>query len=153
MSRYSRALRGGDVGRTFGQRERRDLDAGIAGLANGLAGVGERPLSKASLQMEWRKYHELSVYKQPPTPSVNVALPYSRNPPTPSLLRSKPTSIRAELPPNPKPCSFSRAVLRASSDQFPSFVLCVLNVEKSLAVTSIHDKVVLNSFMGSTSPK
>ncbi len=25
-------------------------------------------LSKASLQMEWRKIHELSVYKQPPAP-------------------------------------------------------------------------------------
>ena len=44
MSRYSRRCAAVMAAGVFGQRERRDFDARIAGLADGLAGVGKGPL-------------------------------------------------------------------------------------------------------------
>ena len=38
-----RAPGGGEVGGLFGERERRDFNAGIADSADGAAGVGKRP--------------------------------------------------------------------------------------------------------------
>ena len=63
MSRYSARCAALTSRGSFGQREGRDLDSRITGLADRLAGVGERPLIEGLVADGMAKHHELSVYK------------------------------------------------------------------------------------------
>ena len=69
------ALGGADFAGRLGQRKRCDLDSGITGSADCLAGVGERPLVEGLVADGMAKNHELSVYKQPPAARRGECLP------------------------------------------------------------------------------
>jgi len=49
------AARGRERGRIFREGERGDFNAGVAGLPDGAARIGEGEFSKTSLQMAWRR--------------------------------------------------------------------------------------------------